>query len=98
MVDEPRNIHRELLANGLTLLTERMEHIRSVSVGIWVRTGSCHEDVEANGISHFLVDLVFKWTKTRSAEDIARALDSIGGCIEAFTVDECICVYIRLVD
>ena len=98
MVDEPRNIHRELLANGLTLLTERMEHIRSVSVGIWVRTGSRHEDVAANGISHFLEHMVFKGTKTRSAEDIARQVDSIGGNMDAFTAKECICFNIKVLD
>src|SRR5436853_7888242 len=98
MVDEPRNIHRELLANGLTLLTERMEHIRSVSVGIWVRTGSRHEDVAANGISHFLEHMVFKGTKTRSAEDIARQVDSIGGNMDAFTAKDCICFNIKVLD
>ena len=98
MVDEPRNIHRELLANGLTLLTERMEHIRSVSIGIWVRTGSRHEDVAANGISHFLEHMVFKGTKTRSAEDIARQVDSIGGNMDAFTAKECICFNIKVLD
>src|SRR5438132_9836008 len=98
MVDEPRDIQRELLANGLTLLTERMEHIRSVSIGIWVRTGSRHEDVAANGISHFLEHMVFKGTKTRSAEDIARQVDSIGGNMDAFTAKECICFNIKVLD
>src|SRR5438552_17148699 len=98
MVDEPRNIHRELLANGLTLLTERMEHIRSVSIGIWVRTGSRHEDVADNGISHFLEHMVFKGTKTRSAEAIARQVDSIGGNMDAFTAKECICFNIKILD
>src|SRR5436190_5075345 len=98
MVDEPRNIHRELLPNGLTVLTERMEHIRSVSIGIWVRTGSRHEDVAANGISHFLEHMVFKGTKTRSAEDIARQVDSIGGNMDAFTAKECICFNVKVLD
>src|SRR5438874_13198413 len=98
MVDEPRNIHRELLANGLTLLTERMEHIRSVSIGIWVRTGSRHEDVAANGISHFLEHMVFKGTKTRSAEDIARQVDSIVGNLVALPANECICINVMELD
>src|SRR5438270_3399597 len=98
MVDEPRNIHRELLANGLTLLTERMEHIRSVSIGIWVRTGSRHEDVAANGISHFVEHMVFKGTKSRSAEDIARQIDSIGGNMDAFTAKECVCFNVKVLD
>src|SRR5260370_18880692 len=78
-VDEPRNIYRKVLPNGLTVLTETMPHIRSVSIGIWVRTGSRHEEPEANGVSHFLEHMVFKGTKSRSAEQIARQVDSIGG-------------------
>src|SRR5579863_2381568 len=65
MVDEPRNIHREVLRNGITVLTETMPHIRSVSTGIWLRTGSRDEEAAANGISHFLEHMVFKGTKTR---------------------------------
>src|SRR5260370_6844039 len=84
MVDEPRNIHREILPNGLTVLSESMTHIRSVSIGIWVRTGSRHEEPEANGVSHFLEHMVFKGTKSRSAEQIARQVDSIGGDNGAF--------------
>jgi predicted Zn-dependent peptidase len=98
MVDEPRNIHREVLPNGLTVLTETMEHIRSVSIGIWLRTGSRHEEASANGISHFLEHMVFKGTKTRSAEDIARQVDSIGGNLDAFTAKEFICFNIKVLD
>ena len=98
MVEEVRNIHREVLPNGLTVLTERMEHIRSVSIGIWLRTGSRHEDAPANGISHFLEHMVFKGTKTRTAEDIAREVDSIGGNMDAFTAKECICFNIKVLD
>src|SRR5215472_1059968 len=98
MVDEPRNIQREVLPNGLTVLTETMEHIRSVSIGIWLRTGSRDEESEANGISHFLEHMVFKGTKTRTAEDIARQVDSIGGNMDAFTAKECICFNIKVLD
>src|SRR5260370_18586809 len=84
MVDEPRNIYRKVLPNGLTVLTETMPHIRSVSIGIWVRTGSRHEEPEANGVSHFLEHMVFKGTKSRSAEQIARQVDSIGGKKDGF--------------
>src|SRR5690349_4527419 len=75
MVEELRNIKREVLPNGLTILTEEMQHIRSVSIGIWVKTGSRHEDPHVNGISHFLEHMVFKGTKDRTAADIARQMD-----------------------
>ena len=73
-----------------------MEHIRSVSMGIWVKTGSRHEDPEANGITHFIEHMVFKGTRTRSAEDIARQVDSIGGNMDAFTAKECICFNVKV--
>ena len=98
MVEEVRNIRRELLPNGLTVLTEEMQHIRSVSIGIWVKTGSRHEEAEANGISHFVEHMVFKGTETRSAEDIARQVDSIGGNMDAFTAKECICFTVKVLD
>src|ERR1700739_2451737 len=98
MVEEIRNIEREVLPNGLTVLTERMEHIRSFSIGIWPRTGSRHEETEANGISHFLEHMVFKGTKSRTAEDIARQIDSIGGNLDAFTAKECVCFNVKVLD
>src|ERR1051326_9030262 len=98
MVQDNRNIHREVLPNGLIVLTEEMPHIRSVSIGIWVKTGSRHEDAEANGISHFLEHMVFKGTKTRTAAAIARQMDSIGGNMDAFTAKECICFNAKVLD
>ena len=98
MVEEIRNIKREVLPNGLTILTERMEHIRSVSMGIWVKSGSRHEDPQVNGISHFVEHMVFKGTTNRSAEDIARQVDSIGGNMDAFTGKETICFNIKVLD
>jgi predicted Zn-dependent peptidase len=98
MVEELRNIRREVLPNGLTILTEEMAHIRSVSIGIWVKTGSRHEDAEVNGISHFVEHMVFKGTKSRSAEDIARQIDSIGGNMDAFTAKECVCFNVKVLD
>src|SRR5271169_3227496 len=62
MVEEVRNIQRNVLPNGLTILTEHMNHIRSVSMGIWVKTGSRHEDPVVNGITHFVEHMVFKGT------------------------------------
>jgi predicted Zn-dependent peptidase len=98
MVEELRNIERQVLPNGLTILTERMDHIRSVSMGIWIRSGSRHEDPRVNGITHFVEHMVFKGTTSRSAEDIARQVDSIGGNMDAFTGKETICFNVKVLD
>jgi predicted Zn-dependent peptidase len=98
MVEEIRNINRTVLPNGLTLITEEMEHIRSVSIGIWVKTGSRNEEASINGISHFVEHMVFKGTASRTAEDIARQVDSIGGNMDAFTAKECICFNVKVLD
>jgi len=98
MTKEARNIQREVLPNGLTILSEEMEHIRSVSIGIWIKTGSREEDPQWNGISHFIEHMVFKGTESRSAEDIARQVDSIGGNMDAFTGKETICFNIKVLD
>ena len=98
MVEDYRNIHREVLPNGLTVITEQMEHIRSISIGIWIKSGSRDEDPQWNGISHFIEHMVFKGTKNRSAEQIARQVDSIGGNMDAFTAKECICFNVKVLD
>jgi len=98
MVQEVRNIQREVLPNGLIVITEQMQHIRSVSIGIWIKTGSRDEDPQWNGISHFVEHMVFKGTKHRSAEDIARQVDSIGGNMDAFTAKECVCFNVKVLD
>jgi predicted Zn-dependent peptidase len=98
MAEKLRNIQRAVFANGLTVLTEKMDHIRSVSMGIWIKSGSRHEDPNFNGISHFLEHMVFKGTTNRSAEDIARQVDSIGGNMDAFTGKETICFNVKVLD
>src|ERR1700723_3009354 len=98
MTKEVRNIRRQKLANGLTIITEQMQHIRSASIGIWLQTGSRDEDAEWNGISHFIEHMVFKGTKHRTAEEIARQVDSIGGNMDAFTAKECICFNVKVLD
>src|SRR6202171_1098830 len=98
MVKETRNILRQVLPNGLTVITEQMPHIRSVAIGIWLKSGSRDEDSEWNGISHFIEHMVFKGTETRSAEAIARQVDSIGGNMDAFTAKECICFNVKVLD
>jgi predicted Zn-dependent peptidase len=98
MAEELRNIHRQVLSNGLTVISEEMKHIRSVSIGIWIKTGSRDEDPKRNGLSHFIEHMVFKGTKNRSAEAIARQVDSIGGNLDAFTAKECICFNVKVLD
>ncbi len=97
-VASDRTIHREVLPNGLTILTEQMDHIRSVSMGVWLKAGSRNEVPETNGISHFVEHMVFKGTTRRSAEDIAREVDSIGGNMDAFTGKETVCFNIMVLD
>jgi predicted Zn-dependent peptidase len=98
MALEVRNIRRQVLPNGLTIITEQMDHIRSASIGIWLQTGSRDEEPEWNGISHFIEHMVFKGTKHRTAEAIARQVDSIGGNLDAFTAKECICFNVKVLD
>src|SRR3954453_5985160 len=98
MVSDVRSIKKHVLPNGLTILTEQMKQIRSVSIGIWVKTGSRHEDAEVNGISHFVEHMVFKGTRNRSALDIAKQMDSIGGNMDAFTGKETICFNAKVLD
>jgi len=97
-MESPRSIRRETLPNGLIILTEEMSHIRSVSIGIWIKTGSRHEHADFNGISHFCEHMVFKGTRSRSAEDIARQVDSIGGNMDAYTAKETICFDVKVLD
>src|SRR5271165_1514903 len=93
-----RTIHREVLSNGITVITEQMDHIRSVSMGVWLKAGSRDEQAEENGISHFVEHMVFKGTEHRSAEDIARQVDSIGGNMDAFTGKEMVCFNMIVLD
>ena len=91
-------IVREVLPNGLRLLTERMPQVRSVSIGVWLARGSRHEPQERGGIAHFVEHMLFKGTATRTAEDIAQALDSVGGQMDAFTAKEYASYYIKVLD
>ncbi len=93
-----RDIRTTTLSNGLLVLTERMAHLRSVSMGVWLRSGSRDETPETNGISHFLEHMVFKGTTTRSAQQFAREVDAIGGNLDAYTSKENICFSIKVLD
>jgi predicted Zn-dependent peptidase len=93
-----RDIQTTTLPNGLLVLTERMPHLRSVSMGVWIDCGSRDEDLATNGISHFIEHMVFKGTTTRSASQFAREIDAIGGNLDAFTGKETICFNIKVLD
>ena len=89
---------RSMLANGVEVLTERIPGVRSVSVGVWVRQGSAHESPEIMGASHLLEHLVFKGTESRSAREIALALESLGGSLDAYTSREHTSFQARVLD
>jgi predicted Zn-dependent peptidase len=91
-------IVRDVLDNGLRFLTEEMSQVRSISIGVWLTRGSRHETAERGGIAHFVEHMLFKGTATRSAEDIAQAIDSIGGQLDAFTAKEYASYYIKVLD
>jgi predicted Zn-dependent peptidase len=92
------SIVTDSLDNGLRILTEEMSQVRSVSIGVWLTRGSRHESAERGGIAHFVEHMLFKGTATRSAEDIAQAIDSIGGQLDAFTAKEYASYYIKVLD
>lgn len=86
------------LDNGITVVTENMSNVRSVSFGVFVRNGSRYECAENNGISHFIEHMLFKGTEKRSAKDIAGEMDAIGGQLNAYTTKEYTCYYARVLD
>ena len=94
-MNNERNLRRTVLPNGLIVLTERMEHLRSVAMGVWIKSGSRCEPAETNGISHFVEHMVFKGTKSRNAQALAREMDAIGGNLDAFTSKETICFNVK---
>src|SRR4051812_15365303 len=85
---ERPNFKKTVFNNGLTLLTERRKGFHSLSIGIWVKTGTRHESAREAGVSHFLEHMLFKGTETRSALEIAREVDQVGGDFNAFTTRE----------
>ena len=93
-----RDIEMTTLPNRVRIITETMPHVRSVSVGIWIGIGSRREIAEQNGISHFIEHMLFKGTTSRTAEDIARSVDSIGGNLDAFTAKELVCFNTKVLD
>ena len=91
-------IVREVFDNGVRLITETMDHVRSVSIGVWLTRGSRHEPIEHGGIAHFVEHMLFKGTTSRSAQDIAQEVDCLGGHLDAFTSKEYAGYYIKVLD
>ncbi len=91
-------IEKTVLKNGIRVMTERMESVRSVAIGVWVNAGSVFESDENAGVSHFIEHMLFKGTERRSASDIAAETDAIGANLNAFTAKECTCFHIKALD
>lgn len=89
---------KTVLENNLRVISERIDYVRSVSLGVWVTTGARNEKKEENGISHMIEHMVFKGTNKRTAKDIAKSLESVGGYLDAFTSKEETCYYARTLD
>lgn len=98
MSEQASPIKQTVLDNGFTVITERMDHVRSASVGIWVRSGSRHEAAPLNGISHFIEHTLFKGTRNRTSREIAVESDAIGGHVDAFTSREVASYYVKVLD
>ncbi len=91
-----RNFKKEKLESGLILLTEKKSYFNSVSIGLWIKTGSAYEPVALSGMSHFIEHLLFKGTKKRTYRDINKEIDLMGGALNAFTGTELTCLYTRV--
>ncbi|CCO09413.1 M16 family metallopeptidase [Desulforamulus hydrothermalis] len=89
---------KEVLANGVRILTQQVPHVRSVAIGIWVDVGSRDESNDQAGISHYIEHMLFKGTKHRTAKQIAEELDAVGGQLNAFTTKEYTCYYAKVLD
>ena len=96
MTDETGPIRVTRLNSGLTVVTERMERVETVSLGAYVATGTRHETAEENGVSHFLEHMAFKGTERRSAAAIAEEIEAVGGHINAYTAREQTAYYVKV--
>lgn len=88
--------HKDILPNGIRVVTEEIKGVRSCSVGVWVNVGSKDEDQTLNGISHFIEHMVFKGTANRTAHEIAETMDGVGGQLGAFTSREYTCYHVKV--
>lgn len=94
-MNEAESVKKTVLDNGLTIVTERIESVKSIAAGIWAKTGSRNESPEQSGVTHFLEHMLFKGTENRSSYDIAMSMESVGGYLNAFTSSEYTCYYSR---
>lgn len=91
-------VNKTVLTNGITILTKHMPHVRSVSMGVWVNVGARDESLEENGLSHLIEHMIFKGTRKRTAYQIAKEFDAIGGQTNAFTAMESTCYHARVLE
>lgn len=96
--DSTTDVRKTVLDNGMKVITEHIDSVRSISVGIWVKTGSRNEENNQAGITHFLEHMLFKGTEKRNAFEIAQSMESVGGYLNAFTSTEYTCYYARCLD
>ena len=89
---------KSVLENGVTIVTEQVPAVHSVSLGVWIVTGSRDEDTAQNGIAHFIEHMFFKGTARRSAQDISKEIDSVGGILNALTSKEYTGIYAKVLD
>lgn len=90
--------HKTVLPNGVRIVTEEIEHVRSIAVGFWVGAGSRDESKGYEGISHFIEHMFFKGTAKRTARQLAEAMEAVGGQLNAFTTKEYTCYYVKVLD
>ncbi len=82
-----------ILNNGIRVMLQSVSHMRSASIGFWIKVGSINETASQNGVSHFIEHMLFKGTENRTAKEIASEIDDLGGELNAFTSKECTCIY-----
>ena len=93
-----QDVNKTVLSNGITILTKHMPYVRSVSMGVWVNVGARDESPEENGLSHLIEHMIFKGTRQRTAYQIAKEFDAIGGQTNAFTAMESTCYHARVLE
>lgn len=91
-------IKKHTLDNGIRIVMEKIDYVKSASIGVWVNVGSNNENEETNGLSHFIEHMLFKGTENRKANEIAEDIDNLGGQLNAFTSKECTCFYVKVLD
>ncbi len=91
-------VEKTILENGIRIVSRKMSHVRSVSMGVWVNVGARDETRKTNGASHFIEHMIFKGTEKRSAFEIAAEMDAIGGNTNAFTGMEDTCYHGKVLD